>query len=78
MENSLLKVRSESDHATQLADEWSDIFFVMTCLANQLGIDTEAALQKTWRKKPIETKTDIREMKTEIGAKVNNRIYQYI
>ena len=50
-EQSFKSSERESDHATQLADEWSDIFFVMTCLANQLGIDTEAALQKNMEKK---------------------------
>ncbi len=50
-EQSFKSSEKSLDHAEQLADEWADIFFVMTCLANQLGIDTEAALQKNMEKK---------------------------
>jgi len=44
---------SEQNHDQQekLADEWADIFFVMTCLANQTGIDVEAAINKNFEKK---------------------------
>ncbi len=41
----------ESDKTVQLADEMADVLFVLICLANQNGIDLEAALQKNLEKK---------------------------
>lgn len=35
----------------QLADELADVLFLVLCLANQTGIDLEAALQKNLDKK---------------------------
>jgi NTP pyrophosphatase (non-canonical NTP hydrolase) len=42
-----------SDSADQgdLADELSDVLFVLVCLANQTGIDLEKAFQKNLKKK---------------------------
>lgn len=34
-----------------LADEMADVLFVLTCLANQTGIDLTAAMQRNLRKK---------------------------
>ncbi len=34
-----------------LADEMADVLFVLICLANQTGVDLEAALQKNLEKK---------------------------
>lgn len=50
-EQSFKLSEKESDHSADLADEWADIFFVMTCLANQMGIDTEEAIKKNFAKK---------------------------
>ena len=50
-EQSFKLAEKSSDHNSDLADEWADIFFVMTCLANQMGIDTEKAIQKNFAKK---------------------------
>jgi len=36
---------------TDLADEMADVLFVLICLANQTGVDLEAALQKNLAKK---------------------------
>jgi len=40
-----------SDREVDLADEMADVLFVLICLANQTGIDLEAALQKNLDKK---------------------------
>lgn len=50
-EQSFKVSESDSDYVTLLADEWADIFFVMTCLANQMGIDTEEAIRVNFEKK---------------------------
>ena len=34
-----------------LADEMADVLWVLICLANQIGVDLEAALQKNFDKK---------------------------
>lgn len=34
-----------------LADEIADVFWVLTCIANQTGVDLEEALQKNMQKK---------------------------
>jgi NTP pyrophosphatase (non-canonical NTP hydrolase) len=41
----------ESDKNKDLGDEMADVLFVLICLANQTGIDLEAALQKNLDKK---------------------------
>ncbi|MEO0042995.1 MAG: hypothetical protein RL329_2443 [Bacteroidota bacterium] len=35
----------------ELADELADVLFVLVCIANQTGVDLEAALQKNLEKK---------------------------
>lgn len=40
-----------SDREVDLADEMADVLFVLICLANQTGIDLEAAWQKNLDKK---------------------------
>lgn len=41
----------KSDDPGELADELADVLFVTICLANQTGIDLEAALRKNLEKK---------------------------
>ena len=41
----------ESDKKHNLADEISDVFFVLVCLANQTGIDLSEAIKKNMEKK---------------------------
>ncbi len=41
----------ESDKGKDLGDEMADVMFVLICLANQTGIDLEAALIKNLDKK---------------------------
>ncbi len=41
----------ESDQNKDLGDEMADILFVLCCLANQTGIDLDAALVKNLEKK---------------------------
>lgn len=41
----------ESDKNKDLGDEMADVLWVLICLANQTGIDLEAALQKNIEKK---------------------------
>lgn len=41
----------ESDKDKDLGDEMADVLFVLICLANQTGIDLEAALTKNLEKK---------------------------
>jgi NTP pyrophosphatase (non-canonical NTP hydrolase) len=41
----------ESDKSKDLGDELADVLFVLICLANQTGIDLEAALKKNLEKK---------------------------
>ena len=45
-----------------LSDELADVIWVVTCLANQTGIDLETALQKNIEKKDKEINIDISEM----------------
>lgn len=40
-----------SDETVDLGDEMADVLFVLICLANQTGIDLDAALQKNLAKK---------------------------
>ena len=41
----------ESDKKYDLADELSDVFFVLVCIANQTGIDLTEAIKKNMEKK---------------------------
>jgi NTP pyrophosphatase (non-canonical NTP hydrolase) len=41
----------ESDKSADLADELADVLFVLICIANQTGVDLEAALKKNLEKK---------------------------
>lgn len=47
---------TQSEQKDQLADELADVLWVITCLANQTGIDLESAIIKNFEKK---TKRDI-------------------
>jgi len=46
----------ESDKDKNLADELADVLFVLTCIANQTGIDLEKAMQENMKKKTIRDK----------------------
>jgi len=50
-EQSFKKEVSASDKKEMLADEMADVLWVLTCLANQTGIDLEQAIQKNMLKK---------------------------
>ncbi len=41
----------QSDKQKDLGDEMADVMFVLICLANQTGVDLEAALKKNLDKK---------------------------
>tara|TARA_R110001592_G_scaffold363221_3_gene681609 strand:+ start:2550 stop:2876 length:327 start_codon:yes stop_codon:yes gene_type:complete len=41
----------ESDKNKDLGDEMADVLWVLICLANQTGVDLEAALEKNFEKK---------------------------
>ena len=41
----------ESDKGKDLGDEMADVLFVLTCLANQTGVDLEEAMAKNLSKK---------------------------
>ncbi|MBB6276346.1 nucleotide pyrophosphohydrolase [Porphyromonas circumdentaria] len=41
----------EGDKKKELADEIADVLWVLTCIANQTGIDLEEAIQKNIAKK---------------------------
>ena len=41
----------ESDKNKDLADELADVLWVVTCIANQTGIDLESAMNKNFEKK---------------------------
>lgn len=41
----------ESDKNKDLGEELADVLFVLTCLANQTGIDLEEAINKNFEKK---------------------------
>lgn len=41
----------DSDKDKDLADEMADVLWVLICLANQTGVDLQAALQKNMEKK---------------------------
>lgn len=41
----------ESDKDKNLAEELADVLFVLTCIANQTGVDLEKAMQENMKKK---------------------------
>lgn len=41
----------ESDKNKDLGDEMADVLWVLTCLANQTGVDLEKAVRKNFEKK---------------------------
>lgn len=41
----------ESDKQKDLGDEIADVLFVLTCIANQTGVDLEKAIQQNFDKK---------------------------
>ena len=41
----------ESDKSKDLGDELADVLFVLTCIANQTGVDLESALERNFEKK---------------------------
>ncbi|MEY4595020.1 MAG: hypothetical protein RIQ47_1430 [Bacteroidota bacterium] len=43
--------KKASDEGKQLADELADVLFVLTCIANQTGIDLTAAVRSNLEKK---------------------------
>ena len=47
----------DSDKTKDLADELADVLFVVICIANQTGVDLEAALKKNLEKKTTRDKT---------------------
>src|SRR5690554_2259270 len=43
----------ESDKHTDIADEMTDVLWVLMCLANQNGVDLEEAFHKNMKKKTL-------------------------
>ncbi|MCG7860663.1 pyrophosphatase, partial [Flavihumibacter sediminis] len=43
----------ESDKGRELGDEMADVLWVLICLANQTGVDLNAAFQKNMAKKTL-------------------------
>jgi len=41
----------ESDKAKDLGDELADVIFVLTCIANQTGVNLEEAIERNFAKK---------------------------
>ena len=50
-EQSFKDIEDESKAREKLADEFADVLFVVTCLANQTGIDLSNAMAKNFEKK---------------------------
>jgi NTP pyrophosphatase (non-canonical NTP hydrolase) len=46
----------KKDEKDSLADEMADILFVLTCLANQTGVDLQEAMKKNLEKKTARDK----------------------
>lgn len=46
----------ESDKNEDLGDELADVLFVVTCLANQTGINLEEAIERNFEKKNLRDK----------------------
>ena len=43
----------ESDQSKDLADELADVLWVLTCIANQTGINLQEAMKKNFKKKTL-------------------------
>tara|TARA_B100000508_G_scaffold141093_1_gene146589 strand:+ start:102735 stop:103061 length:327 start_codon:yes stop_codon:yes gene_type:complete len=43
----------ESDKEKDLGDELADVLFVLTCIANQTGVDLNSAIHKNFEKKTV-------------------------
>lgn len=43
--------KKKSDEGKELSDELADVLFVLVCIANQTGIDLQAAFEKNLAKK---------------------------
>ena len=43
----------ESDQSKDLADELADVLWVLTCIANQTGINLKEAMKKNFKKKTL-------------------------
>jgi len=43
----------ESDHQTDLDDEFADVLFVLVCLANQTGVNLTEAFERNLLKKSL-------------------------
>jgi len=43
----------ESDKEKDLGDELADVLFVLTCIANQTGVDLETAIERNFEKKTV-------------------------
>lgn len=50
------QTEKESDKNKDLGDEMADVLFVLTCLANQTGVDLEKAIVKNFEKKTVRDK----------------------
>lgn len=58
------KKKEDADNVDQnIAEEISDIFFVLTCLSNQMGIDITEELKSNFEKKTSRDKTRHKENK---------------
>ncbi|MCS7076843.1 MAG: nucleotide pyrophosphohydrolase [Bacteroidia bacterium] len=55
-EQSFKNLQEAEQAKTNLADEMADILFVLTCLANQMGIDLTNAIEKNLTKKTLRDK----------------------
>ena len=60
-EQSWKKSMTAEEEKEKLADEMADVFWVLTCLANQTGVDLTQALQKNIEKKTKRDKDRHRE-----------------
>lgn len=50
-EQSFKKPVTDDEKGEMLADEMADVLWVLTCLANQTGVDLEAAMKRNIKKK---------------------------
>jgi len=50
------QTEKDSDKNKDLGDEMADVLFVLTCLANQTGVDLEKAIGKNFEKKTARDK----------------------
>ncbi len=55
-EQSFKRPEDEASAMTDMGDEMADILFVLVCLANQTGIDLEAAVERNIAKKTMRDK----------------------